>query len=126
AFGHAWHASSDGANLTCFECHSEGTLKNAESAKTCDACHKNLIPPNAAIAVDSYLAMGYVEAMHQQCISCHNQEAEQLQKPDLPRCTTCHHDAGDILDQQEFVRQKNRNGQQGSVTIPNASLFAPQ
>ncbi|MBU0983872.1 MAG: polysulfide reductase NrfD [candidate division Zixibacteria bacterium] len=90
-FRHDWHAGPDGGNLTCNMCHATDRERSAESAKTCDECHKDLIPTNAQITVKQYMAPSYTDAMHGVCIQCHEQKAQQLAgKESLARCATCH------------------------------------
>lgn len=91
AFDHQWHKTSARANLTCQNCHTEGLEKTKETAKECDHCHKDLIPENSMIKIDSYKAPSYVDAMHIQCIDCHRAKAQELaDKKDLALCKTCH------------------------------------
>jgi len=90
AFRHDWHASPEGAGLTCMECHLAGKVRNAVDAKACDACHHDLIPAGATIKVKHYAAPAYVDAMHTLCIDCHTKVARQENKPDVARCGECH------------------------------------
>lgn len=97
AFKHEWHASERGAELACAECHRQGEVRTAESAKDCSECHADLIPPAAAIAVKQYNAIGYVSAMHQMCIGCHAGRTQQAGNPRLAQCATCHGRAQEYL-----------------------------
>ncbi len=90
AFRHDWHGSPKGANLSCAECHDPGQEKLASTAKTCDKCHKDLFPPGNEIKVESYMAEGYVDAMHGNCVDCHKSKAVELAKPELALCSNCH------------------------------------
>lgn len=90
AFKHEWHASPDGAAVECSECHTPGKTRRAETAKPCGDCHTDLFPKNAAFQVKQYHAVGYVQAMHQLCIGCHAEMAQQTGSPDFARCATCH------------------------------------
>ncbi len=98
AFRHDWHASPSGARLACGQCHNPGQARGAASAKPCTGCHKDLIPNGSAIAVKQYRAAGYVQAMHELCIACHNQVARQRDQPDFARCATCHKERRGITD----------------------------
>ncbi len=93
AFRHDWHASPFGARLSCAECHTAGERKTAANASDCNTCHKNLVPANATIKVDDYMAPGYVDALHESCIGCHENKMAQLERPELTQCTTCHNEA---------------------------------
>ncbi|RJO63791.1 MAG: Ni/Fe-hydrogenase cytochrome b subunit [Myxococcales bacterium] len=116
AFGHVWHGSPEGANLACFDCHREGEAKTKQSAKTCDKCHRDLIPAGAKIEIKNYAAPGYVEAMHRQCIGCHAKKAVELQKPDLPRCANCHKAARDYVDDPALkARYQRRDGKGAAI-----------
>jgi hypothetical protein len=91
AFRHDWHSSPKGANLACVKCHTPGVERTAASAKKCDACHLDLIPAGTKIAIKSYMAPSYADAMHGLCVNCHKQKlAEYPDKPNLARCETCH------------------------------------
>ena len=72
--------------------------------ETCDGCHKDLIPAGAAIPVKQYHAVGYVQAMHELCIACHTQMAEQEGKPDFARCATCHKERRGITDTRRLAQ----------------------
>jgi hypothetical protein len=77
AFGHDWHASASGGGIACTGCHDAARERNAEHAKECDACHKDLMPSGAKIEVDSYDAPSYADAMHGICVACHRKKAEE-------------------------------------------------
>jgi Ni/Fe-hydrogenase subunit HybB-like protein len=98
AFRHDWHASPEGGRVPCRECHDPAKPRVAATAKACDRCHKDLVPPGATIRVKQYQAVGYVQAMHQLCIGCHTVRAQQEGKPDLARCTDCHKERRNLLD----------------------------
>lgn len=73
------------------ECHDDGLERRASTAKTCDECHKDLIPSGATIAIEEYTAPSYTDAMHFLCVDCHKKKALELtDKPDLGLCTACH------------------------------------
>ncbi|MCD6250244.1 MAG: polysulfide reductase NrfD [candidate division Zixibacteria bacterium] len=91
AFKHDWHANPTGANISCTECHAVDQERLASTAKACDQCHKDLIPPGATITVDKYMAPSYTDAMHFLCVDCHKQKAVELaDKSNLALCATCH------------------------------------
>lgn len=48
------------------------------------------MPAGSTIAVKSYLADGYADAMHRMCIGCHVKAAVQKHKPEMTRCGWCH------------------------------------
>jgi Ni/Fe-hydrogenase subunit HybB-like protein len=105
AFGHDWHASPDGGKLGCLDCHRRGEPRSKETAKSCDKCHKDLIPEGTAIKVEKYDAGGYVDAMHDLCIECHRKKSVELDKPDLPRCGTCHKAPRSYVDDPKLAER---------------------
>jgi len=96
-FDHDWHNSPNGAGIKCVECHPSGQVRTAETAKSCDECHKKMKAEKSLMTIEYYLAPSYTDAMHGVCIDCHREEAalakasgkeERLQNMD--RCTSCH------------------------------------
>jgi Ni/Fe-hydrogenase subunit HybB-like protein len=109
AFGHVWHSSRNGANLTCADCHKKGEIKSTENTKHCSDCHADLVPAGSTIKFSHYQALGYVEAMHRLCIECHHTMAEVVENPNLARCATCHPGQRDFIDAADVatkVRQR--------------------
>ncbi|MDP8208178.1 MAG: Ni/Fe-hydrogenase cytochrome b subunit [Candidatus Electryonea clarkiae] len=90
AFRHDWHASSDGANISCFKCHDKGKPKDVDSAVECSECHQDLIPAGATIKVDQYNAPGYVDALHIACIRCHETYIDTVANRKIDECSSCH------------------------------------
>jgi Ni/Fe-hydrogenase subunit HybB-like protein len=105
AFRHDWHASPTGGRLGCAQCHRLGAPRSATTARSCDGCHKDLVPAGATIEVKQYRAVGYVSAMHGLCIGCHARVAKQEGKPDFARCTTCHKERRGPVDGPDLVRE---------------------
>ena len=121
AFRHDWHASKMGANLRCFDCHAKDQHKSAESAADCDKCHTDLIPKDATIEINEYETVPYVDAMHMQCIGCH----ETVQKADpelmareikLTDCRNCHPEGQEYRYTKRLFDRPERNKW---VVIPN-------
>ncbi len=111
AFKHDWHASSSGAGLGCTECHAQGEVRNADSAQECSECHTDLFPASSPIKVEHYQAVGYVSAMHQLCIGCHAELAQQMEMPEVARCTACHRSPDEYLAVQSLpARNREREG----------------
>jgi Ni/Fe-hydrogenase subunit HybB-like protein len=100
---HDWHASPAGGRVACVECHQAGQPRSAATAKACNGCHKDLIPAGATMRVRQYQAVSYVQAMHELCIGCHTQLAKQEGKPELARCTNCHKERRDLLDNADVA-----------------------
>jgi hypothetical protein len=57
----------------------------------------------ATIEVKNYVAVGYVNAMHGLCISCHTRMIESRKKPDLARCATCHRERRSFVDASDLA-----------------------
>lgn len=89
SFNHQLHVTVvvPGGNQSCEKCHQGG--HSASTAVQCVQCHKNM-GPNADGQPFNYIAPSYVDAMHGLCIRCHETEAQKLDKPQLPACSTCH------------------------------------
>jgi Ni/Fe-hydrogenase subunit HybB-like protein len=106
AFRHDWHASPNGANLACVECHARGQTRSAQGVKPCASCHKDLIPPGATIKIKTYVAPAYVDAMHELCIGCHAKVAERENKPEIARCAECHKGKLDFSEARNLLYQR--------------------
>ncbi len=114
AFRHDWHASSDGGNLKCFDCHEEGMYKSSANAKGCESCHDNMIAEGSTIKVEQYKTLSYVDAMHKLCIDCHEQELAnrpdlKASKPGLATCQNCHPDAQPHKYVKKLFEKKQAN-----------------
>jgi len=97
AFGHDWHASPSGAELSCGECHPIGEVRQAETATDCATCHTDLIPHIDSghtllfnYPVESYVAPSYADAMHGVCLECHSMIAEEKNDVGYQQCSFCH------------------------------------
>jgi Ni/Fe-hydrogenase subunit HybB-like protein len=115
---HEWHGSPSGANIACMDCHTPGKERTAESAKTCNQCHRDLFPPGSTINVVQYSAPSYVDAMHGLCVDCHEKTAgDTPTRPDLALCTTCHETSAPQYMQAEFESGRLRP-QYNRVLLP--------
>jgi Ni/Fe-hydrogenase subunit HybB-like protein len=101
-FDHAYHRAAVAesehlgglhpANRSCAECHAAGAAKTAASAKHCLACHEKdthwaeQYDQTAALA----RSVSYLDAMHEKCITCHEEEGVKQDRPSLSDCSTCH------------------------------------
>ena len=81
-------------NHTCAICHTRGAAKTAETAKPCMDCHREDTEWEREVeekeSVDLATAVSYMEAMHENCMGCHEDEAEKQDRPELGDCSTCH------------------------------------
>ncbi len=91
-FKHNWHASSNGANLKCNDCHEKQVTKNLESSKQCNECHPayNFTQQFTSVS-EKYFTLSYTDALHKLCVSCHTAKVNEVKdKPKLAECSTCH------------------------------------
>jgi hypothetical protein len=79
-------------NRTCALCHEGGKPNSEENAKSCMECHREDMRPTHELAGphDMRWATGFRRAMHETCIRCHEKRHEQVRRPALPECGTCH------------------------------------
>ncbi|MFH1738587.1 MAG: NrfD/PsrC family molybdoenzyme membrane anchor subunit [bacterium] len=93
-FDHSKHESLLGNNESCVECHPAGENKMASTAKSCGECHNDENLPIAVFAspiqIENYVVCSHTDAMHGLCITCHQEIAEQIGKPQHGLCITCH------------------------------------
>ncbi|MGC9292089.1 MAG: NrfD/PsrC family molybdoenzyme membrane anchor subunit [Acidobacteriaceae bacterium] len=106
SFRHDWHASPQGANLACIQCHKPGLPRTAANTVACSECHKHLVPPGATIEIKQYNAPSYVDSMHVLCIGCHAKVALKENKPDIARCAECHQGRLNYADAENLLYQK--------------------
>ena len=100
-FSHSAHIARLDGNSGCSKCHTDASAqaKTRETAKACSACHQDMVhagsiirPPKEGTAGE---AVGYLEAMHGLCITCHKQklaEDPQHYRRGFADCATCHRD----------------------------------
>jgi hypothetical protein len=78
-------------NHTCNFCHIKNFAKTSDNAVKCTECHLNdMHLKNHPKSTNNFkYANSYMDAMHNNCISCHlRQEASYNKK--LSDCSTCH------------------------------------
>jgi Ni/Fe-hydrogenase subunit HybB-like protein len=91
AFDHDWHSSPTGGNIKCGLCHTPGLERTKTSARQCQDCHADLTVEGAKVAVDAYVAPSYVDAMHDLCLKCHLERAQQdSTRQAMALCPACH------------------------------------
>ncbi len=92
-FDHSLHEKALGGNTACDKCHKQGVPKTRESAKPCAECHAANMNMDAELDNNGrfdFHAMSYENAMHTLCVGCHKSRAEQVGRPALGNCNTCH------------------------------------
>jgi hypothetical protein len=97
AFDHTLHVRRMGENQACVDCHRGDTqVKSYQTVTECSDCHRNEIARRAFVEAPEPRwreAVGYMGAMHDLCVSCHEREASlaAAARPEgLDRCMTCH------------------------------------
>lgn len=86
-FDHDGHREWLGDNASCVQCHPANQSKSAETAKPCRDCHEEMfreVDPDEEVET---FARSYVNAMHDLCVTCHEEEKD---KPTHAQCSTCH------------------------------------
>ena len=83
-------------NSSCTECHDAARPKTPETACACVDCHGR----DMGIEGDerfsfNAMAVGYVDAFHGLCTTCHKEQATRLDRPELAECATCHPHSSD-------------------------------
>lgn len=104
-------------NLACEQCHPAGRTRHARTVKGCAECHDEDMKP--ARMPDDRLGLasapGYLPAVHETCLSCHEEKARTLERPKLAECANCHADARkDVVPPSE--QQIAATGAANSVT----------
>lgn len=89
-FDHLFHERKLGGNKSCYKCHDENLPKAAEYSKRCGECHKDWETIKGSRVViktkgpDRFkYAPGYMDAMHDLCIPCHQEKAEEYRRQRL-------------------------------------------
>ncbi|MBN1211969.1 MAG: hypothetical protein JXA92_05275, partial [candidate division Zixibacteria bacterium] len=84
-----WHPT----NRSCVVCHEATGPKTTRTAKRCYDCHREDMwlvgQPDSTLEMTT--ARSFREAMHANCITCHQRESEKVGRPALAECATCHH-----------------------------------
>ncbi len=89
-FDHDFHVEKLNGNSSCVQCHPANQSKSKQTAKACAECHLELFKNFNSSKPLNYMARGYYEAMHGLCITCHTEQKQMMNKPDLDQCKTCH------------------------------------
>jgi hypothetical protein len=115
-FDHSSHVARIGGNDACEECHKDfQAVKSRDTARACSECHteRNVTEPIIVVTEKEKtgLAVGYMDAMHNLCIKCHEREVQQ--KPEefhrnFAECAHCHRDFDlSLLQDMEPYRELN-------------------
>jgi hypothetical protein len=96
-FNHVYHVNKLDGNDGCVKCHTDSSaVKTRETATACSHCHEEQTAKSDIIEAPEprwRSAVGYMDAMHGLCITCH-ERAEKETPGDvaehLHRCDACH------------------------------------
>jgi Ni/Fe-hydrogenase subunit HybB-like protein len=104
-FDHSLHVKKHDDNKGCSECHQDPNLpKIRANTPDCLECHKGMRPEGSRVNVTDtekrYHASGYMDAMHELCIDCHEERQPTLAEPNenFARCANCHRNLPSVDD----------------------------
>ena len=96
-FDHAVHVRELEGNTGCGECHVDPAAPKVRgNATECSECHEGMRREGSRVQVTDttkhYYASGYMYAMHELCVTCHQERQPTLAIPNenFSRCTNCH------------------------------------
>jgi hypothetical protein len=108
-FHHDSHVAHEHGNQGCDECHTDPSAeKTRETAKPCVECHETMRPGGTRVDIAeeqwTTMAPGYMDALHEACIGCHEEEMASREAAgedvvDLTNCTNCHRDLPRLEDE---------------------------
>jgi Ni/Fe-hydrogenase subunit HybB-like protein len=79
-----------GVNRTCAICHPSGAPRSADGAASCRECHAtDMRLSEKGERLPARIA-NYTQALHGQCVRCHEERAAAAVRPHLAECGTCH------------------------------------
>jgi hypothetical protein len=97
---HQQRLEGQGIGNPCVVCHADadgGRRRETAASCTIEGCHTGkqaLNRPGATIQPQdperARNAIGYVDALHKLCISCHRERGPEVGRKDLDQCATCH------------------------------------
>jgi hypothetical protein len=99
-FGHSAHVAKLDGNDGCSRCHEDSHLaKTRSTTKACLDCHEEMVAVGSRIerpeAGMTGYAVGYMDAMHDLCIGCHEEKVEKepaTYGEEFSTCKNCHRD----------------------------------
>jgi len=120
-FDHQEHIDALDGNQSCQRCHRDPHQpKTRATATPCADCHRDMVvegsrvqPPKEGL---KGFAPGYMDAMHELCVTCHQEQAkaepEKLGET-FGECTTCHRELdGSVLRRLAPYQPRTGGGQQ--------------
>jgi hypothetical protein len=117
-FDHGSHVVKLGSNSGCGECHQDSAVaKTRDTARDCAECHEGMMASGSTIRAPKGgmrgFAVGYMDAMHGLCITCHQQRAQEepvKYDPQFAGCACCHREVDGALLEQMGPYAINRGG----------------
>lgn len=91
-FDHNAHVAALGGNQACAECHIGE--HRASTAGECRTCHEDMVSESVGEEFTP-LAAGYKEALHDRCLDCHQERAQEAEYAGIDDCRTCHNGGQD-------------------------------
>ncbi len=99
-FDHSSHIQKLGGNQGCVRCHQDQSeIKARNTSLACAECHTSMVVQDTFIKLPKKemrgFAVGYMDAMHGMCITCHQQKIEKESHKygsNFADCTNCHRD----------------------------------
>jgi cytochrome c-type biogenesis protein CcmH/NrfF len=89
-FNHASHVAHLNDKWSCTQCHEPNQPKNSASSKPCVDCHREDMGLESAAAIRyDYRARSYTDAMHGQCMGCHERQ-DETNGTRMAECAFCH------------------------------------
>jgi len=88
-FDHAFHEKRHEGNKGCEKCHKRNEPKSPQTTKVCTECHKAMEAKGSRITIQTKgpdrlkFTVGYKDAMHGLCVSCHKEKAGEYRKKRL-------------------------------------------
>jgi len=95
-FNHGFHQQSLGGNESCQKCHAQEHV--SLTGAICQDCHETMTATEGQTTFNM-LAPAYKDAMHGRCLNCHEEQAQEQNRPELALCSTCHTNYPNELDQ---------------------------
>jgi hypothetical protein len=90
-FDHDFHVAEHGDKWSCVECHDSAQPKGPEGAKGCYECHQeDMGPESPQDSTFVFLARSHVDAMHDLCVTCHQERDEKEGRLRDGECAFCH------------------------------------
>jgi Ni/Fe-hydrogenase subunit HybB-like protein len=110
-FDHEIHVQKTDGNDGCVECHENPSVdKVRANAKPCVECHETMRPEGTLVEIaadeQTTMAAGYMDAMHEMCVTCHKKKKAELDEPndDFDTCINCHRDLPRLEEEQWKAR----------------------